>query len=179
MGRGAPLPSSSNPEADPFILKENKQKNPHIPSQSTGPFPGPAEYTLGRELERDDGPGSPRLSPAPRPSGSCGLCLSCNLGGRPPRPAAGSSFWGPSCTPGFRSSLYEQGRRRPSRPSATACSPPSSPPPSPHPAALQGGWLAALQVWTPPVREAFSGGLRWGHCLNPQWSQRCRFHNCF
>lgn len=30
MGWEAPQPFSSNPEADPFILKENKQKNPMI-----------------------------------------------------------------------------------------------------------------------------------------------------
>lgn len=78
-GREAPLPSSSNPEADPFILKEHKQKTSYSFSENW-PLSGPCRVCIGEGLGRDDRPGSLRLSPAPRPSGSCELCLTCNLG---------------------------------------------------------------------------------------------------
>lgn len=49
------------PEADPFISKENKQKKPHVLEYSFSvcrPLFGPCGVCIGEGI-RDDGPGSP------------------------------------------------------------------------------------------------------------------------
>ena len=162
MGWEAPLPFSTSPEADPFILKENKQKNPMILNmlfRVQAPF-----WVLGWELERADGP---LRAPLPTP---CHACL---------------SSWGPCASPMIyeachwpRSWLFFLGPSSTQSPALIGCGETE--------ATIQTSWLPSARSLTvgdtgsagghqgPPGMEASvghafrgGGGLRGGRGPNP------------
>lgn len=161
MGWEAPLPFSSNPEADPFILKENKQKTHDLEYsfQCAGPFLGPAGCARGRELEGEGAP--PRryplrpVSPPPSPCASPVIYEACHW------PCSGCSF--PGQSPALTGCIGTEATVQTSRPLSAR--------------SLTGEAGSAGGHRRPPGLEpstgpAFSGGLREGHGPDPSWGQR-------